>query len=174
MILFDVEVKDVQGGSIRNYVQLAESQYKIESSVDKLISQELLVGLHDTKKLKTFQSRIEKIKKELSETLLSLKKNKKSIVGYGAPTKSTTLLNFFEIDSNFIDYIVDDNPLKQEKFSPLLHIPIKSSESLFSNQHPDYIIILAWNFADSIIDKIRTMNFKGKYIIPLPKVTIKD
>lgn len=175
MSLFDVEKKDIQGGSIRNYVQLAGSKNKIESSVDKLISKESLNGLHDFNKLKIFQNRIEDVKKDLRETLTSLKKNKKTIVGYGAPTKSTTLLNFFEIDSTYIDYIVDDNPLKQEKFSPLLHIPIKSSKTLFSNDHPDYIIILAWNFADSIIEKIRkNEDFNGKFIIPLPKVMIKD
>lgn len=175
MNLFDVEKKDIQGGSIRNYVQLANSQNKIESSVDKLISEESFDGLHNIKKLKIFQSRIEKVKKELKETLLSIKQNKKSIAGYGAPTKSTTLLNFFEIDSSYIDYIVDDNTLKQKKFSPLLHIPIKSPNSLFFNQHPDYIIILAWNFADSIIEKIRkNQEFNGKFIIPLPNVIIKD
>tara|TARA_X000000950_G_scaffold204072_1_gene245707 strand:+ start:49154 stop:50395 length:1242 start_codon:yes stop_codon:yes gene_type:complete len=174
MTLFDVEEKDIQGGSIRNYVQLANSKNKIESSVDKLISEESLVGLHNVEKLKIFQSRIERVKQELYKTLLSIKKSKKNIVGYGAPTKSTTLLNFFEIDSSYIDYIVDDNPLKQEKYSPLLHIPIRSSETLFSNPHPDYIIILAWNFADSIIEKIKSKNFNGKYIIPLPNVIIKD
>ena len=123
--------------------------------------------------MKTFQSRIDVIKSDLSQLLKDIKEKSRSIAGYGAPTKSTTLMNYFELDENLIDYIIDDNPLKQGKYSPLLHIPVVSSDYLLGDSQPDYLLILAWNFAESIIEKVKnSSDFSGRYIIPLPRVKI--
>ena len=82
-------------------------------------------------------------------------------------------MNHFEINRDIIDYIIDDNKLKQNKYSPLLHIPIISKQKLYEGTQPDYLIILAWNFAESIIEKVsREAVFKGDYIIPLPNPRI--
>ena len=173
MELFDTKRVDIQGGSIRNFVQISGGKNKANSSIEELILLEKNEGLTNVSDLKTFQSRIDVVKSDLSQLLKDIKEKSRSIAGYGAPTKSTTLMNYFELDENLIDYIIDDNPLKQGKYSPLLHIPVVSSDYLLGDSQPDYLLILAWNFAESIIEKVKnSSDFDGKYIIPLPRVKI--
>ena len=119
-----------------------------------------------------FQKEIIKVKDKLNKILDKLKKEKKKIAAYGAAAKTTTLLNYFKINKSTINFIVDDNPLKQNRFSPGTHIPIKSSKEIYKKK-PDFIIILAWNYAAHIINlhkKYKEM--KGKFIIPFPKIKI--
>ena len=124
--------------------------------------------LHNFSDLITYQSRIDSVRIDLLRLIKEIKLSGKSIAGYGAPTKSTTLMNYFGLNSDLIDYIVDDNELKQGKYSPLLHIPIVSQDELLKEPKPDYLLILAWNFAESIIEKVEDREiFDGKYIIPL-------
>ena len=173
MELFDTKRIDIQGGSIRNFIQLSGGQHQKSSSIEELILLEKQKGLTNISDLKIFQSRIDSVKDNLSRLLKDIKEEGNSIAGYGAPTKSTTLMNYFELDESLIDYIIDDNPLKQDKFSPLLHIPVVSSDYLLGDTQPDYLLILAWNFAESIIKKVKnSSNFAGKYIIPLPNAKI--
>ena len=173
MELFDTKRVDIQGGSIRNFVQISGGKNKANSSIEELILLEKNEGLTNVSDLKTFQSRIDVVKSDLSQLLKDIKEKSRSIAGYGAPTKSTTLMNYFELDENLIDYIIDDNPLKQGKYSPLLHIPVVSSDYLLGDSQPDYLLILAWNFAESIIEKVKnSSDFSGRYIIPLPRVKI--
>ena len=173
MELFDTKRVDIQGGSIRNFVQISGGKHKANSSIEELILLEKNEGLTNVSDLRIFQSRIDAVKSDLSQLLKDIKEKSRSIAGYGAPTKSTTLMNYFELDENLIDYIIDDNPLKQGKYSPLLHIPVVSSDYLLGDSQPDYLLILAWNFAESIIAKVKKSgDFSGKYIIPLPKAKI--
>ena len=173
MELFDTKRIDIQGGSIRNFVQISGGKNKANNSIEELILLEKNEGLTNISDLKTFQSRIDVVKNNLSQLLKDIKEEGSSVAGYGAPTKSTTLMNYFAMDENLIDYIIDDNPLKQGKFSPLLHIPVVSSDYLLGDSQPDYLLILAWNFAKSIIEKVKnSSDFDGKYIIPLPRVKI--
>ena len=171
--LFNVERINMQGGSIRNFVQLNISKRPHNISVQETINEENLKGLHDFSDLLTFQSKINKERIKLNKIVKKIKSEGKAIAGYGAPTKSTTLMNYFGLNSEIIDYIVDDNELKQEKYSPLLHIPIVSKDYLLKEPKPDYLIILAWNFAESIIENVEKEGiFKGEYIIPLPEPRI--
>ena len=173
MELFDTKRIDIQGGSIRNFVQISGGKHKASSSIEELILLEKNEGLTNVLDLKTLQSRIDVVKSNLSQLLKGIKEEGRSIAGYGAPTKSTTLMNYFELDESLISYIIDDNPLKQGKYSPLLHIPVVSPDYLLGNSQPDYLLILAWNFAESIIEKVKnSSDFDGKYIIPLPRVKI--
>ena len=94
------------------------------------------------------------------------------IVGYGAPAKASTLLNFCELTNQDIDFIIDDNPLKQGLIVPGVRIPIKNKEAL-NNYNPDYIMILAWNFAEEILKNNKHHKDKGaSFIIPLPELKI--
>lgn len=173
MELFDAKRIDIQGGSIRNFVQMSKGRHQKNNSIEELILLEKNEGLTNVSDLKVFQSRIDYAKDNLSQLLRDIKERGGSIAGYGAPTKSTTLMNYFELDKGLIDYIIDDNPLKQDKYSPLLHIPVVSSDHLLGDSQPDYLLILAWNFAESIIEKVKNSNnFTGKYIIPLPNAKI--
>ena len=138
MELFDTKRIDIQGGSIRNFIQLSGGQHQKSSSIEELILLEKQKGLTNISDLKIFQSRIDSVKDNLSRLLKDIKEEGNSIAGYGAPTKSTTLMNYFELDESLIDYIIDDNPLKQDKFSPLLNIHVVSSDYILGDTQPDY------------------------------------
>ena len=95
-----------------------------------------------------------------------------NIAAFGAPAKATTLLYHFCIGEGIIDFIVDDSPLKQGLYSPGMHIPVLSSEAIYDKK-PDYIIILAWNFAVPIMERHKAFHKNGgKFIVPLPSVKI--
>ena len=104
--------------------------------------------------------------------LAGLRSSGKSIAGFGAPAKATTLMYHFGITKDIISFIVDDNPLKQGMFTPGLHIPVVDLTHLYKNQ-PDYIVILAWNFADSIMkNHERYLRSGGRFIVPLPELRV--
>ena len=104
--------------------------------------------------------------------LKGLRSAGKSIAGFGAPAKATTLMYHFGITKDIISFIVDDNPLKQGLFTPGLRIPVVGSNHLYENQ-PDYLIILAWNFAEAIINKHEQFLLSGgRFIVPLPELRV--
>ncbi len=108
----------------------------------------------------------------MGNKLLELKRENKKIAGYGAPGKGNTLLNYFQIDNKILDFIVDDSSLKQKLYTPGTHIPIFSSDKLKEDK-PDYLLLLAWNYADSILRKEQKLRDQGvKFIIPVPKFKI--
>ena len=137
MKIFDVLRVKVQGGSLRIYVQKKVGQYETQDSVNDLIKLEEEIGLYEQNTLKNFQVRIDFAKKKLQEITNKLKIENKTIVGYGAPTKATTLMSYFDIGKGIIDYIVDDNPLKQGKVLPLYHTPIYHPDRLLLCQQQD-------------------------------------
>lgn len=172
MELIDVKRIDTHGGSIRGVVQKKNGTRKVESSVDELIKLENNLGFSDAKTFNDFSNKISKIKNELKEFLISLKKEGKSIAGFGAPAKATTLMYQFGFNKDLIDFIVDDNPLKQNTFTPGIHIPVVSSKAI-KERKPDYLLILAWNFSDSIIKNHSYFSAQnGKFIVPLPQLKI--
>ena len=172
MQLIDVQRISTHGGSIRGIAQLKEGVRKVGSSVGEIISMEEEKQIDKISTFRDFAENINKLKEELTTTLLNLKKKNKKIAGFGAPAKATTLMYQFDLNKNIIDFIIDDNPLKQNTFTPGLHVPVLSSDAL-EYQKPDYLLILAWNFADSIIEKNKDyLNSGGHFIIPLPEIKI--
>lgn len=172
MEIFDVEKTDSHGGSIRVYVKKSESKWKKKSSVQEFISNEKNLGLRKLSTYKNFAKKIEKNKSKLNKILKKLKSEKKSIIGYGAPAKGNTLLNYFKIGKDTLDYIVDDSVYKQGLYTPGTHILVVPSEKIMKDK-PDYVLILAWNFALSIMNKLATYKKEGgKFIIPVPKPEI--
>ena len=163
---------NTHGGSIRVISQIKGGKYSVNSSVNKLIKDEEKLGLHNLSTYKSFSNRIDKTGKELKQTLLEIKSKGKKVAAYGAPAKATTLMYHFDIGSETIDFIVDDSKWKQFLFSPGKNIPIYPKEYI-ALKKPDYILVLAWNFAESIIknnEEFKSMG--GKFIIPLPTVEI--
>lgn len=168
MHVFDAKRVSSHGGSIRVFVKKSEGKYKVESAVKNLIKLELKKGLDKKQTFKKIAVRVEKNKKNLLKILKKIKADKKRIIGYGAPAKGNTLLNYFRIDNRFLEFIVDDSPLKQNLYTPGTHIMIKNPKVL-DDYSFDYILILAWNFADSIIKNYSYLKRKGvKFIIPVP------
>ena len=172
MEVFDVQQISPQGGSIRLMVQKCGGKNKRENSVDQMISLENGLGLDRAETLNKFDLNISSIRDKLEELVHSLKAVGKSIAGFGAPTKATTLMLHFGIGENELDFIVDDNPLKQGLYTPISHIPISPATKLYEKK-PDYVLILAWNFADSIMAMHKEFAKKiGQFILPLPEPEI--
>ena len=137
-----------------------------------ILEKEKSLGLDKIETYVNFAEKVEKNKKELRNLLLKLKKENKEIVGYGAAAKGNTLLNYFQIDNKILDFIIDDSPLKQRLYTPGTHISIFSPDKL-KEDRPDYLLLLAWNYAESILKKEQKLRNEGvKFIIPVPKVKI--
>ena len=151
--IFDFKIVKAQGGSIRVFVGHSNIHTINKAKIKKqIIFEKNKLKLFNIKSYRIFEKKIIKVKIELNKLLAKLKYKKKSIIGYGAAAKTTTLLNYFNIKKNFIESIIDDNLLKQNKYTPGTHIPIKASKHIYISK-PDYIIILAWNYSNSIIKK---------------------
>ena len=172
MELIDVSRINTHGGSIRCVVKNIEDKRQINKSVLNLVNLEKSISLNNKKTFKNFANNIKERKKSLIEFLNKLKSQNKLIAGFGAPAKATTLMYEFGLKDDVLDFIVDDSPLKQGLYSPGLHIPVLSSSSI-KELKPDYLLILAWNFADSIIKNNEEFSISGgKFIIPLPNLRI--
>ncbi|MDH5188681.1 MAG: class I SAM-dependent methyltransferase [Rhodospirillaceae bacterium] len=172
MELIDAQMIDSHGGSLRAVAQKKGGPNKVSPNVDKMISQEIKLGLDRSETFKKFAADIESLKNELGQLLRRLKGEGKSIAAFGAPAKATTLMYHFDIGADIIDFIVDDSPLKQGLYSPGMHIEVVSSE-MIKERNPDYLLILAWNFAQPIMEK--QADFKkrgGHFIVPLPKLEV--
>lgn len=172
MEVFDVQHVAAHGGSIRVYVQRAGGKYPISAQLQAMLAAEEKAGLTTLAPYQAFAQRIADNKKNLRAILGDLKTQGKRIVGFGAPAKATTLLYAFGIDGSILDYIVDDAPLKQGRVMPGSHIPIKPPAALYEDK-VDYCVILAWNFAEAIMQNhARFAEQGGTFIIPVPEPRI--
>ncbi len=144
--IYRSEKIDTHGGSIRIYVTKDKNK-KIEDNVTKLIAEENKFGIKKFETYKKFGEKVYKIRENILKNFNKLKKSHKKIIGYGAPAKATTALNFYGI-SDQIDFIVEDNFLKHNKFIPGVKIPIKSKENVKNNNNT--MVVLAWNFFKDI------------------------
>ena len=169
MELFDITEVGTHGGSLRVFIQKKGGPRKRTAIVDRFLREEKEKGCLGEKVYQDFGARVLGFKEKLNGMIRGLKKQGKSVSGYGAPAKASTIINFCALTPDEIDYIVDDNPLKQERLIPGRKIPIVPSAYL--NEHPtDYVLIFAWNFAKEIITKIEPLRTRGvKFIIPLPE-----
>ena len=168
MELIDVQRIDPQGGSIRVIAQKQIGKHKRSSAGNKLIALEHKLGLDKAETLNKFDKKITLVKESLYKLIHLLKEDGKVIAGFGAPTKATTMMAHFGLDEKVLDFIVDDNPLKQGLYTPITHIPVLSTEALYERK-PDYVLILAWNFAEPIM-KMQERYAKeiGQFIVPMP------
>lgn len=172
MELIDVKRVNTHGGSIRCVVKNQTNKRPINDSVEDFLELEKSLSINNKNIYFNFSNKINQRKKELNNFVNEVKSRKKIIAGFGAPAKATTLMYEFGLDQNILDFIVDDSPWKQGLFSPGLHIPIVSSSSIYSLK-PDYLIILAWNFSDSIIkNNKKFIDLGGKFIVPLPNFQV--
>jgi SAM-dependent methyltransferase len=172
MTLIDVERVPTHGGSLRGFAQRADGSGAVSESVASQIAVEETAGLYEISRYQEFSSQIDQLGADLRKLLDGLKAEGNTVAGFGAPAKATTLMYRFGLDQSDIAYIVDDSPLKQGLYSPGLHIPVVSKEHL--EQHPvDYLLILAWNFAEPIIkNNHQVLDNGGHFIVPVPDLKI--
>lgn len=174
MEVIGVQRVSPQGGSIRVTTQKKGGGRARDGSVNELIALEREIGFDRAETFLSFIGSINKVKAGLSDIVKGLKAQGKSIAAYGAPTKSTTLLHHFELGEGILDFIVDDNPLKQGLYSPGYHIPILAADEL-EVRAPDYLLILAWNFAEPIMEKQAAFADRGgRFILPMPTARIVE
>ncbi len=170
LVFFSAARVDSHGGSLRGFVGRADGPWREDGSVDALITAEADLGLHRAETLVAFAESIDSIGRDLRAVLAEFKRDGKSVAGFGAPAKATTLMYHFGIDDRQIDFIVDDSPLKQGMYSPGKHIPVLPSEELYRRK-PDAVVILAWNFAEPIMNNHAAYRDSGGiFIVPLPEV----
>jgi methylation protein EvaC len=165
--LFDLELVDVikqetHGGSLR-YICARKSEYKISKNVEKIINEEKYLDIDNEKSCLQFKKNCEDSKNKLQKKLSELKNQNKKIAGYAATSKSTTILNYCNIGTEYIDYICDTTPEKIGKFSPGKHIPIMSID-YFHNNLPDIAFLFAWNHKKEIFEKEKEFSKKGQWI----------
>lgn len=171
MELIDVQPQKTHGGSMR-YVLAHAGAYPVSSNVTQLLERERALGLHRLATFETFRKNVEQSRSDLVNLLRDLKSQGKRIAGYGATSKSTTILNYCGIGPELIDYISDTTPIKQGKFTPGMHIPVKPYEAFQANP-PDYAVLFAWNHAEEIMSKESGfMAAGGRWIVHVPKVQV--
>lgn len=171
MELIDVLPQRTHGGSMR-YVLAHAGAYPVSGAVTQLLQKEQALGLHRLATFETFRKNVEQSRSDLVNLLRELKSQGKRIAGYGATSKSTTILNYCGIGPDLIEYISDTTPIKQGKFTPGIHIPVKPYETFQSNP-PDYAVLFAWNHAEEIMAKEKAfMEAGGRWIVHVPKVQV--
>jgi len=169
--LYDAEHQKTHGGSMRYFI-CNKDQFKKTNRLKNILKEEKRNGLHRMFTFKKFRNQCEISKKKLLALLSSLKKKNKIIAGFGATSKSATVLNYCGITDKTISYIADSTPIKQNKFSPGSHIPIKTYEYFLQNL-PDYALLFAWNHKEEILKKNKFFeNSGGKWILYVPQVKI--
>lgn len=173
LTVFDVDQLPTHGGSLRVYARHAEnSALPIAPAVGELRQAELDMGLDQGEIYDQFARQVIETKFALLEFLIKAKREGKTVVGYGAPAKGNTLLNYCGVQTDMIDFTVDRSPHKQNMLLPGTHIPIKSPEAIIAAK-PDYVLILPWNLKDEIVDQMKEVrSWGGQFVVPIPVVQI--
>jgi methylation protein EvaC len=177
MELFDIKfTPGVRSGAVRFYAQNTDGgQQEKTSALSIMRNQELKKGYDKLESFLGYVKRVEKTRTDLIKLLKELKAKGKTIIGYGASGRGTTIMNYCGIDGKYLDYIVDDAPAKKNYLTPGTHVPIQNWEYAETNiEFPEYALLFAWSFIEEVKKRrLDYLNKGGKFIIPLPEVSIQ-
>ncbi len=173
LTIFDVEELSTHGGSLRIFARHTDNEaLPVTEHVRDLHAREKQFGLHDLETYTTWEENVHTAKRNFLSWLLGVKKEGKTVVGYGAPAKGNTFLNYCGVRSDFIDYTVDRSPHKQNHLLPGTHIPIYDPEKIRETK-PDYVLILPWNLKEEISEQMQYIReWDGKFVVAIPGITI--
>lgn len=171
--LFDVDELPTHGGSLRIYATHHENEtHRLSSSVADLLSRERTAGLETLNAYGDFCEQVESLKLDIMQFLVTAKRERKTVAGYGAPGKGVTLLNYCGIRSDLMKFTVDRNAYKQGTFMPGTGIPVHAPEYLMQEK-PDYVFILPWNLKDEIMQQMAAVHdWGGKFVVPIPELRV--
>lgn len=175
LVLFDVEELPTHGGSLRIYARHAEDETKpVGEAVRELREREEVLGFTRLETYLSFAEKVKETKRKLLTFLIGAKRQGKTIVGYGAPAKGNTLLNYAGVRTDFLDYTVDRSPYKQGHYLPGSRIPIYAPEKIRETR-PDYVLILPWNIKDEIMEQMAFIReWGGKFVVPVPETIVYE
>lgn len=173
IVLFDVEELPTHGGSLRIFGRHAESTaHPVSPRVESLRSREMNEGFQSLERYRGFGEQVKATKRKLLSFLIDAKQRGNKIVGYGAPGKGNTLLNYCGIRTDFLDFTVDANPYKQGTYTPGTRIPILAPDAIRAAR-PDYVLILPWNLKEEIMNVASYVrDWGGKFVVPIPEVQV--
>lgn len=170
--IFDVDRLPTHGGSLRIHACLAAAGHADSDAVANCLEQEAVAGLTRRETYAAFSEKVRETKRALLSFLIAAKREGKSIAAYGAAAKGNTLLNYCGIGTDFIDYAVDRNPVKQGRLLPGSRIPVRAPEAVFDTR-PDYLLILPWNIKDEIVEQMAGIReWGGRFVVPIPVVEV--
>ncbi len=170
--IIDIEELSTHGGSLRVYMAHQDSSHPVSHAVNAILERESRNGLQTLDAYAAFADNVKKTKRDLLAFLIKAKDEGKRIVGYGAPGKGNTLLNYCGIGPDFLDFTVDRNPYKHGRYTPGTHVPILPVEEI-DRARPDLILILPWNLKDEIVGQMRHVGAWGaKFVVPIPTVSV--
>jgi len=173
LVIFDVDEIPTHGGSLRIYARHDSDDSKpVTPRVQDLRQREEQAGLREITTYTAFGERVKQTKWKLLEFLIEARRAGKTIVGYGAPAKGNTLLNYCGIRNDFLEYTVDLSPHKQGRYLPGTHLPILAPEAI-DETRPDYLLILPWNLKEEIMEQMSHIrSWGGQFVVPIPEVTV--
>ncbi|MFT6915517.1 MAG: SAM-dependent methyltransferase [Motiliproteus sp.] len=174
LCIFDVEQLSTHGGSLRIYGQHRSAMRPSTAAVASILDLETTAGMNSLQFYSGFQSSVDRIKKDLCQFLKQAKDDGKTVAAYGAAAKGNTLFNYCGIESDLIEYVVDQSPHKQGKYLPGSHIQIFSPEQIKATQ-PDYVVILPWNIQQEIMEQLSYItDWSGLFVTAIPSLTLKN
>ncbi len=173
LVLFDVEQLPTHGGSLRIFARHQEDDSKpVSERIGALLELEVSKGMASTAYYDGFQEKALQVKLDLLSFLIQQKRLGKKVAAYGAAAKGNTLLNFCGVKNDLVDFVVDANPHKQNKFLPASHIPVMN-EGHLKSEKPDYVLILPWNLQEEIMQQLSYIRaWGGAFVIPIPSLKI--
>ena len=173
LTIFDVDRLRTHGGSLRIYARHAENLPEaIQDRVAELLAEEAAAGLPDMAAYIGFGDRVRRCKRELLTFLIAARNDARTVIGYGAPAKGNTLLNYCGVREDLLAYTVDRSPHKQGRFLPGTHIPIHAPDRIREDR-PAYVLVLPWNLRDEITDQLAFIrDWGGRLVVPIPSVEV--
>jgi hypothetical protein len=174
LAVYDVEELWTHGGSLRVYAQHAGGPHATSAAVPELLAREEREGLRSWDRYRRFAEEVKESKRALLDLLIRLRREGRRVVGYGAPGKGNTLLNYCGIRTDLLDFTVDRNPYKHGLFTPGTHIPIFPPERI-AETRPDYVLVLPWNLIDEISRQLSYIaGWGGRLIVPIPTAAVRE
>jgi len=173
LTVFDVDEIPTHGGSLRVYARPADGMAReVSAAVPALLERERSRGFCGLERYRSFTEKVQETKRALLTFLIEAKREGKRVVGYGAAAKGNTLLNYCGVRTDFLDYVVDRSPHKQDKVLPGTHIPIVAP-SRIRETRPDFVLILPWNLTDEVTEQLAFIaDWGGRFVRPIPALEV--